>query len=137
MTDTGGMSLEQFYGDRTRRDSPERSFGSGWRSRGRNRWSVSWISDTGELATFAPARNTYLGLDAGLSVGEVVFGIGAELLTQGVLHATAASKREVEVLLVEPDEDVLVSILAGWEDHLADPDGLDWLRAVCADARAG
>jgi membrane protease YdiL (CAAX protease family) len=91
-----------FYADQRRATSPETAFGATWHTQGQGPWTVTWLQATGELV--AVRR----GNDA---------------------TATAPDDGEVVLLGIETDPRRLHATLTGWEDHVAESNGLAWLAA--------
>ena len=101
------MDIEEFYDeDPRRRASDEIEFGREW-SEDDRRFEVSWVADTGELYVMAEPYSRR--------------GISTESVT-------------VEVLGVINGRDVVDSALAGWQDAMAEPNSLAWVRERVAGA---
>ena len=101
------MDIEEFYDeDPRRRASDEIEFGREW-SEDDRRFEVSWVADTGELYVMAEPYSQR--------------GISTESVT-------------VEVLGVINGRDVVDSALAGWQDAMAEPNSLAWVRERVAGA---
>ena len=120
-------TLEAFFEDERRRESPERRFGAGWRSAedGGSVYSIFWLAETGELCALeAPATDIKVG--GGLS----------NIVTSPLLWANTQPPADaslfVSVLDVIEDESELDALLAGWERHENEPDGLEWLKESIA-----
>jgi len=115
------MNIEEFYdADPRRRTSDETEFGREWSDATGGRTELSWIADTGELYAMAePAEPVFMD-----PVGDtVVPGLDPKYLT-------------VEVLGVIPDRVHVDQLLAGWEDAMAGPNSLQWVRDRLAQAGA-
>lgn len=102
------MDIEEFYDqDPRRQSSDEVEFGREWSENG-SRFEVAWITDTGELYVMAEPSGR------------------RQVTTESVT---------VEVLAVIEGRDAIDAVLAGWQDAMAKPDSLTWVRARVA-ARA-
>ena len=102
------MDVEQFYEqDPRRQTSEEVEFGREW-YQDDMRFEVAWVADTGEVYVMAEPYSRK--------------GISTESVT-------------VEVLGVIEGRDVVQSALLGWQDAMARPDGLAWVRARVAEAQ--
>ncbi len=100
------MDIEEFYEEDPRRQvSAEIDFGHEWSERG-SRFEVAWIADTGEVYAMAEP-----------SVRKVT----TDMVT-------------VEVLAVVEGRDNITAALSGWQDAMATPDSLGWVRARVAAA---
>jgi hypothetical protein len=123
-------TLEGFYEDARRTDSDERRFGSRWRRAGKpgSVYSIFWLATTGELCALE-APSTDIKIGGGLS----------NIFTSPLLWANTQPPPDaslmVSVLGVIEDEAVLDALLAGWERHEAEPDGLGWVEASLASVR--
>lgn len=95
------MDVEQFYEqDPRRQSSDETEFGRDWYEGGM-RFEVAWIADTGEVYAMAEPYDRR--------------GITTESVT-------------VEVLGIVDGRDAVDALLSGWEDAMATPNGLAWVR---------
>ncbi|MGH2729913.1 MAG: hypothetical protein ACRDJI_04820 [Actinomycetota bacterium] len=124
-------TLERFYSDPRRRASREIRFGTGWRSSKLNDFEfvVFWVAATEELCLLkAPIR----GLQSDGMFSRFILGIPPHTNPRPL----GDNEVTVEVLAKVAEED-LSETLAGWEDHLADPDGLGWIKSVSAETRPG
>ena len=88
-------------------------------------YTIFWLAATGELCALeAPATDVKVG--GGLS----------NIFTSPLLWANTQPPADasliVFVLGVIEDEDELDALLAGWEDHENDPDGLEWIEGSIA-----
>jgi hypothetical protein len=115
-------TLNEFFEDDRRRESPEKRFGSRWRSVDDEEavYSIFWLAATGELCALeAPATDIKVG--GGLS----------NIFTSPLLWANTQPPADaslfVSVLDVIEDESALDALLTGWEDHENQPDGLEWI----------
>ncbi|HZR15436.1 MAG TPA: hypothetical protein VFC33_19530 [Acidimicrobiia bacterium] len=107
------MRLREFYDDPSRASSDEVDFGSEWRTRGEGPWKVVWVEATGEIAAFNSGRPaTPVAPGRGLGALGAMLGGGPD---------------EVVILGVHDDIDTLRAGLTGWEEHMADENGLAWL----------
>jgi hypothetical protein len=95
------MDIEEFYDqDPRRRASDEIEFGREWSENDR-RFEVSWVADTGEVYVMAEPYSRH------------------EISTESVT---------VEVLGVIEGRDAINSALAGWQEAMAKPNSLAWVR---------
>src|SRR5262249_13209449 len=96
------MDIDEFYDqDPRRRASEEIEFGTEWYENGL-RFEVCWIVDTGELYVMAEPYSR---------------------------REISAASVTVEILAVIHGRDTVNSLLAGWRDEMAKPNGLAWVRA--------
>ena len=103
------MDIEEFYDqDPRRRASDEIEFGREWSND--RRFEVSWIADTGEVYVMAEPYSRH------------------EISTESVT---------VEVLGVIDGGDAINSALAGWEEAMAKPESLAWVRERAAASASG
>lgn len=101
------MDIEDFYDqDPRRRASDEIEFGREWSENGL-RLEVSWIADTGEVYVMAEPYGR------------------REISTEYVT---------VEVLGVIEGRDAINSVLAGWQEAMAKPNSIAWVRERVAGA---
>jgi hypothetical protein len=101
------MDIEEFYDqDPRRRASDEIEFGREW-SDNELRFEVSWVADTGEVYVMAEPYSR------------------REISTESVT---------VEVLGVIKARDAIDSALAGWQEAMAEPNSLAWVRERVAGA---
>jgi hypothetical protein len=107
------MDIEQFYdADPRRRTSEEIAFGHEWTDAEGGRYEVMWIADTGELYTmFEPVEPL-----ASDGVGDIF-----------VQHLPTSAVT-VELLAVVPDREDVERRLAGWEQAMAAPGSVAWVR---------
>jgi hypothetical protein len=114
------MDIEQFYSaDERRRQSAEVEFGNNWFDVKGSRYELSWIEDTGELyAMLEPVPEA----DSWTPFGDIA--------VEDVKVDTLA----IIVLGMVATQDELEQLLAGWADHMAEPNGVDW---VVGRLRAG
>jgi hypothetical protein len=97
------MDIEEFYdADPRRRESEETEFGREWSDANGARTELSWVADTGELYAMAEPYDR-----RGITTASVT----VEVL--GLIHERAA----------------VHEALTGWQDAMARPDGLAWVRA--------
>ena len=95
------MDIEEFYDqDPRRRASEEIEFGREW-SEDDRRFEVSWLADTGEVYVMAEPYSRH------------------EISTESVT---------VQVLGVIKGRDAINSALAGWQEAMAMPNSLAWVR---------
>jgi hypothetical protein len=101
------MDIEEFYDqDPRRRASDEIEFGREWSEDGR-RFEISWVADTGEVYVMAEPYSR------------------REISTESVT---------VEVLGVVVGRDAINSALSGWQEAMANPNSLAWVRERVAGA---
>src|SRR5262249_9691423 len=101
------MDIEEFYDqDPRRRASDEIEFGREWSENDRQ-FEVSWVADTGELYVMAEPYSR------------------REISTESVT---------VELLGVVNGRDAINSALAGWQEAMAQPNSLAWVRERLAAA---
>ena len=120
-------TLNEFFEDERRRESPEKLFGMSWRSGEDDDsvYSIFWLAETGELCALeAPAT--------GLRIGGGVTNIFTSPLLWARPQAPSAESLTVTVLGVFEDEAELDALLAGWEDHEGGLDGLGWIKESIA-----
>jgi len=109
------MDIEQFYSaDERRRQSAEVEFGTNWFDAKGSRYELSWVEDTCELyAMFEPVPE----VDVWTPFGDAeVSDVAVDTLTVLVLGKVDA-REDVE------------RILAGWEDRMTQPEGVEWIAA--------
>jgi len=95
------MDIEEFYDqDPRRQSSDEVEFGREWSENGL-RFEVAWIVDTGELYVMAEPSGR------------------RQVTTESVT---------VEVLGVVEGRDAINAMLAGWQEAMAKPNSLAWVR---------
>jgi hypothetical protein len=99
------MDIEEFYEQDPRRQaSDEIEFGREW-SENDLRFEIAWIADTGELYAMA------------------------EPLSRREISTASVT---VEVLAVINGRDAINSVMAGWQDAMAKPNSLAWVRGRVA-----
>ena len=107
------MDIEQFYSaDERRRRSAEVEFGNNWFDAKGNRYELSWVEDTGELYAMlelTPEADTWTPF------GDVE------------VEDAAVDSLVVTVLGTVPTRQAVEELLAGWADHMSDPDGVHWV----------
>jgi hypothetical protein len=107
------MDIEEFYAaDERRRRSEEIELGTEWVDGDGVRYELSWVEDTGEL---------YVMREPIEALGEGPFG--------GVWRGSMPTG-EVAVAVVGwiPDRSRMEAVLSGWEDAVAQPNGVGWLE---------
>ncbi len=107
------MDIEQYYSaDERRRQSAEVEFGTNWFDAKGSRYELSWVEDTGELyAMLEPVPEA----DVWTPFGDIeVEDVAVDSLAVVEL-GTIATRAEVE------------RILDGWEQHMAQPEGVEWI----------
>ncbi len=107
------MNIEEFYEqDERRRESQELELGGDWHDAAGTRYDLGYVVATGELYTMAaPLANA----------NEDPFG------------DVAVDREPVSVLTVDvvahlDTIDDVHRVLAGWQDEMAKPDSISWLR---------
>jgi hypothetical protein len=103
-----------FYGDERRAASSFVDFGDPWYDGSNGAWRVQWLTNTGELVAMSLARG---GTPGNSFLEEVIYNI---------LFPRPAPN--LAVLAVETDAAAMTRKLAGWEEHVGERDGMDWLR---------
>ena len=107
------MDIEQFYSaDERRRQSAEVEFGNNWFDAKGSRYELSWVEDTGELyimLELIPEADSWTPF--GDIEVEPVSVVGILVTVIGYVPTLA----EVE------------SILSGWSEEMAKPDGISWV----------
>jgi len=102
------MDIEEFYDqDPRRRASDEIEFGREW-SENDWRFEVSWVADTGELYVMAEPYSRR--------------------------HEISTESVTVEVLGVIEGRDAVNAALSGWQEAMAEPNSLAWVRERVAGA---
>jgi hypothetical protein len=100
------VDVEEFYErDPRRRTSAEVEFGREWREQ-EMRFEVAWVADTGELYAMAEPYDR-----------------------RGITTAAVT----IEILAVLEDRAAVDRLLAGWQDAMAGPDSLTWVRKRVAE----
>jgi hypothetical protein len=109
------MDIEEFYSaDERRRQSAEIELGTEWHDATGNRYELSWVEDTGEL---------YIMLELMPEAGSwTPFG------------DVEVDKMPVEQVVVSvighiATHEELERVLQGWQDEMADSDGISWVAA--------
>ena len=124
-------TLDAFYSDERRRDSAELRFGSGWRSSRlvNFEYLVFWIAATEELCLL---RAAIRDVQSDGVFSRFVLGLPP--------HTNPRELRDHEVsveVLGRLSEEEVKRSLRGWEAHLFDADGIEWVRSVvCLDKDA-
>jgi hypothetical protein len=108
------MDIDEFYeADPRRRASAELELGAEWLDEDNVRHELNYVEDTGEL---------YVLREPSPHVREDPFG--------GLRFSTPPGydkKMTVHVIARIPTKDDVHRILEGWQDHMTDPDGDQWL----------
>lgn len=115
------MDIEEFYSsDERRRRSSEVELGTDWFDANRNRYELSWVEDTGELYTMlelTPEADSFTPFGdievENLPVDRVV------VMVVGYIDSLSEVER----------------VLAGWPEHMAEPDGIAWVAERLRDNR--
>jgi hypothetical protein len=109
------VDIAGFYdADPRRRESPEVSFGDGWRRPGdpHATYRLSWVAETGELYT---VREPHHG------------GLLASYLDQLRIDDPDVDELTVEVLAVLPTQQAVEAALSGWRRKMEHHDSLEWV----------
>jgi hypothetical protein len=113
------MDIEEFYSaDERRRQSAELELGTNWFDAKGNRYELSWVEDTGELYTmteFVPA------VDSWTPFGDIE------------VDKMPVDRLVVAVIGWFPDRATLESVLGGWEGHMAETNGIQWVADQLRD----
>ena len=113
---SGRVDLETFYeGDTRRRHSEEFEFGDGW-SEGGEAFSIGWIAATGEVYATRLRLRALMPYFNGTGPGP-----------SGTLPS-----QQVEVLGVVEDAETITAVMSGWQEAMARPDGVAWVRSRLA-----
>ena len=95
------MDIDQFYEqDPRRQTSDEVEFGREWSEHGLQ-FEVAWVADTGEVYAMAEPVSR---------------------------RAITTESVTVEILAVIEGRDAVDTALAGWQEAMAQPDSLEWVR---------
>ena len=107
------MDIEEFYSsDERRRQSAEVELGTNWFDANGSRYELSWVEDTGEL---------YVMLELVPEVDSwTPFG-------DSEVEQIPLDRVLVMVVGYIPTLDQVESILAGWPEQMAKPDGVSWV----------
>jgi hypothetical protein len=110
------MDIDEFYeADPRRRSSAELELGAEWLDADNVRHELNYVEDTGELYVLRePSPH---------ETGDPFGGIHISV------PAGYDKKMTVHVIAHIPTKDDVHRILAGWQDHMSDPDGAQWLGA--------
>jgi hypothetical protein len=101
------MDIEEFYDEDPRRQaSDEIEFGREWYEND-DRFEVAWVEETGEVYAMAEPSGR---------------------------RAVTTESVTVEVLAVVEGREAITSVLTGWQDAMAQPESLAWVRARLAGA---
>jgi hypothetical protein len=107
------MDIEEFYSaDERRRQSAEVEFGTNWFDAKGSRYELSWVQDTGELYVMLELLPE---VDTWTPFGDVE------------IEQMAVDRVIVMVVGHVPTLEQVESILTGWPDHMAQPDGISWV----------
>ena len=107
------MDIEEFYSaDERRRQSAEVEFGTNWFDAKGNRYELSWVEDTGELYVMLELLPE---VDTWTPFGDVE------------VENMPVDRVLVVVVGHVPTLQQVESILAGWPDQMAKPDGISWV----------
>ena len=106
------MDLEEFYeADERRRASAEVEFGTEWKDGSDSRYELSWVQDTGEL---------YI-------MREILPPAWEDPLGDIVVQTTSSKDDTVVVVGRVESHDRVEEVLAGWQDAMGKPKGVEWL----------
>lgn len=124
------QSLDQFYTQDPRRRSHELHLGVGWRSRdyGLFEFSIFWIEGTKELCALRAPRR-----DVGPR-GPFSHAFFAPAPLYHNIQPPKEKELGIEVLAVCEEGEVRET-LASWEEHVADPEGFEWVKEQVAEVR--
>ena len=107
------MDIEEFYSaDERRRQSAEVEFGTNWFDAKGSRYELSWVEDTGELYVMLELLPE---VDSWTPFGDVE------------VENMPVDRVLVVVVGHVPTLQQVESILAGWPDQMAKPDGISWV----------
>ena len=113
------MDIEEFYDqDERRRESEELELGGAWRDAAGHCYELNYVNDTGEV---------YLMAMPDAEMIEDPFGDIAVDSEEPLEDLT------VEVIAVVPTTDELHQAISGWEQEMAKPTSLEWVRAALRD----
>jgi hypothetical protein len=127
------MNVEEFYTQPERASSNELAFGSTWRAHGQGPWKLVWLESTGELAAFEeiPPEPYVSQSGSGGGLIDLPFSVAIEGVAEVIRRAEKRQSKplsyEVVVVGVEPDVERLQTRLTGWEEHIAEDNGLAWV----------
>ena len=115
------MDIEEFYSsDERRRRSSEVELGTDWFDASGNRYELSWVEDTGELYTMlelTPEADSFTPFGdievENLPVDRIL------VMVVGYIDGLSEVER----------------VLAGWPEHMAEPDGIAWVAERLRDNR--
>ena len=107
------MDIEEFYSaDERRRQSAEVELGTNWFDTRGSRYELSWVEDTGELYAMLELVPE---ADSWTPFGDIEVGT---VSLRSVL---------VQVICTIPTFDEVERVLAGWAEHMSEPDGVAWV----------
>jgi len=107
------MDIEEFYGsDERRRQSAEVELGTNWFDAKGSRYELSWVEDTGELYVMLELVPE---VDAWTPFGD------------SEVEQIPVDRVLVMVVGYVPSLNEVETILAGWPDQMAKPDGISWV----------
>jgi hypothetical protein len=107
------MDIEEFYSaDERRRQSAEVEFGTNWFDAKGSRYELSWVEDTGELYVMLELLPE---VDSWTPFGDVE------------VENMPVDRVLVVVVGHVPTLQQVETILAGWPDQMAKPDGIAWV----------
>ena len=113
------MDIEEFYDqDERRRESEELELGAGWQDGAGHHFCLNYVVDTGEVYVMAMPDAEMI---------EDPFGDIAVDTDEPLDELT------VKVLAVVPTADALHESIRGWEEEMAKPNSLEWVRAGLRD----
>lgn len=114
------MDIEQFYSaDERRRQSAEVEFGTNWFDAKGNRYELSWVEDTGELYTMLELVPE---VDSWTPFGD------------SEVEEIPADRVLVMVVGLIPTLEEVETVLAGWPNQMAKPDGISWVAERLREA---
>ena len=107
------MDIEQFYSaDERRRQSAEVELGTNWWDEKGNRYELSWVEDTGELYAMLELLPE---ADSWTPFGDIE------------VEQLSVDRILVHVICTIPTLEQVEQVLAGWPEHMAEPNGISWV----------
>jgi hypothetical protein len=107
------MNIEEFYSaDERRRQSPEIELGTEWFDAKGNRYELSWVEDTGELYAMLELVPE---ADSWTPFGDIE------------VEDIPLDRVVVTVIGAVPTREELESVLDGWQQEMAKPNGVAWV----------
>jgi hypothetical protein len=107
------MDIEQFYSaDERRRQSAEVELGTNWTDAKGSRYELSWVEDTGELYAMLELVPE---ADSWTPFGDIE------------VERVSVDSVLVQVICVIPTLEDVERILAGWSEHMGQPNSIAWV----------